>query len=83
MVNREVLKSIDPTHVFVCKWAMPLRWRFYKIILTDQPIVKCEFCNKFFHTDDFELYILQKGSCPYCRRARGGDSSAKQNIKNS
>jgi intraflagellar transport protein 122 len=71
IVNREVLKAIDPTHVFVCKWPTPLRWKFYKIILTNEPIVKCNYCNKFFHTDDFEMNNLQKGHCPFCRRAKG------------
>jgi hypothetical protein len=46
IVNEEVLKAMDPTHVFVCKWQPPLRWRWYKIILTEEPIMKCEFCNK-------------------------------------
>lgn len=58
VVNREVLKSIDPTHVFVCKWPMPLRWRFYKIILTDQPIVKCEFCNRVI-LDSFYFLLVK------------------------
>ena len=42
----DILKQIDPTHVFVCKWPYPLRWKFYKIILADEPIIKCNFCNK-------------------------------------
>jgi intraflagellar transport protein 122 len=46
IVNREVLKAIDPTHVFICKWPSPLRWKFYKIILTNEPIVKCNYCNR-------------------------------------
>lgn len=46
LVNRDVLRGIDPTHVLICKWPAPLRWKFYKVILTNEPITKCEFCNR-------------------------------------
>ncbi|CAF0800008.1 unnamed protein product [Brachionus calyciflorus] len=75
IVNREVLKAIDPTHVFVSKWPSPLRWKFYKIILTSEPIIKCNFCNRFFHTDDFELSLLKKGQCPFCRRSKNNSNN--------
>ena len=35
--------------------------------MPDVSITKCESCNRVFHTDDFELQLLQKGHCPFCR----------------
>ncbi len=35
--------------------------------MPDVPVTKCESCNRVFHTDDFELQLLQKESCPFCR----------------
>lgn len=35
--------------------------------MPDVSITKCESCNRVFHTDDFELQLLQKGYCPFCR----------------
>ena len=61
IVNEDVLKAMDPTHVFVCKWPQPLRWKWYKIILAEEPIIKCDFCNKVNHFGNiFAAELLNK-----------------------
>ena len=67
VVNRSALQSMQPGEVIVAKWPEPLRYQYFRNLLPDMSITKCESCNKMFHTDDYELQMLQKGHCPFCR----------------
>ncbi|GAB1599701.1 intraflagellar transport protein 122 homolog [Argonauta hians] len=68
VVNRSILKNMSRTEVFVLEWPKPLRYQYFKTLLPDDvSITKCSFCQKLFHTDDFELKYLQNGYCPFCR----------------
>ncbi|KAF2899366.1 hypothetical protein ILUMI_06809 [Ignelater luminosus] len=67
IVNRKTLLSMDSSTVLICKWNSPLRYRYYRNLLPDVQITMCYSCYKFFHVDDFELQVLQKGYCPFCR----------------
>ncbi len=58
---------MQPGEVIVAKWPKPLRYQYYRNLLPDMSVTKCETCNKMFHTDDYELQLLQKGHCPFCR----------------
>lgn len=58
---------MESSSVFICKWKPPLRYQFYKNLLSELQIVICYSCFKAFHVDDFELQLLQKGHCPFCR----------------
>ena len=58
---------MQPGEVIVAKWPEPLRNQYFRNLLPDMSITKCESCNKMFHTDDYELQLLQKGHCPFCR----------------
>ncbi|CAF2612711.1 unnamed protein product [Rotaria sp. Silwood2] len=73
VVDRALLKAMDPSLVFVCKWPFPLRWKWYRIIVPEQPVGRCRHCNKFFHNDEFELALLEQGGCPFCRNKRDSD----------
>ncbi|XP_040577415.1 intraflagellar transport protein 122 homolog [Lepeophtheirus salmonis] len=66
-VNRSMLSAMEPGEVIVYKWSPPLRFQFFRNVMPDMSITKCESCNRVFHTDDFELQSLQKGHCPFCR----------------
>lgn len=46
VVDRALLKAMDPSLVFVCKWPFPLRWKWYRIIVPEQPVGRCKHCNK-------------------------------------
>lgn len=45
-VDRALLKAMDPSMVFICKWPFPLRWKWYRIIVPEQPVGRCRHCNK-------------------------------------
>ena len=53
--------------VFVQKWAAPLEYRYFRNVFPEIAVSHSEACNKFFHSDDYELLVLQKGCCPYSR----------------
>ena len=44
--NRNVLRTLSSTDVIICKWPKPLRWQFFKKILPDVSITKCDSCQK-------------------------------------
>lgn len=46
VVDRALLKAMDPSMVYVCKWPFPLRWKWYRIIVPEQPVGRCRYCNK-------------------------------------
>ncbi|XP_064632482.1 intraflagellar transport protein 122 homolog isoform X2 [Lineus longissimus] len=67
-VNRSVLQAMNRQDVIVLRWNKPLRFQYFKTLMPDVSITKCTSCNKLFHTDDYELLVLQKGYCPFCRK---------------
>ncbi|XP_069142693.1 intraflagellar transport protein 122 homolog isoform X2 [Argopecten irradians] len=67
VVTKSVLQSMSRSEVYILKWPKPLRYQFFRSLLPDVTITQCHSCQKLFHTDDFELQYLQKGSCPFCR----------------
>ena len=66
-VDREILRSLTYSEVFIRYWPPPLRNQYYKSLMPDLPITSCPSCYQLFHSDDFDLQILRKGSCPFCR----------------
>ncbi|XP_017924257.1 intraflagellar transport protein 122 homolog isoform X1 [Manacus vitellinus] len=70
VVNRAVLRSMSRRDVLVKRWPQPLRWQYYRSLLPDASITMCPSCFQMFHTEDYELLILQHNCCPFCRRRR-------------
>lgn len=68
VANKAALKAINRTEVLICDWPKPIGPRFFKIMMEDIPIIKCDSCFKFFHRDDYELLFLQTNKCPFCRK---------------
>ncbi|KAM7040866.1 intraflagellar transport protein 122 homolog isoform 1-T1 [Acridotheres tristis] len=68
VVSRAVLRSMSRRDVLVKRWPRPLRWQFYRSLLPDASITMCPSCFQMFHTEDYELLILQHNCCPFCRR---------------
>jgi intraflagellar transport protein 122 len=48
---------MEPGEVIVAKWEPPLKYQYFRNVLPDMAITKCETCNKIFHTEDFELQV--------------------------
>ncbi|XP_051161996.1 intraflagellar transport protein 122 homolog [Leptopilina boulardi] len=67
LVNRGILKSMEPSSVLIVKWPKPFKTRYFKNLLTDLQVTSCKTCLKLFHSDDYELALLRYGHCPFCR----------------
>ena len=46
VVDRVALQSMQPGEVIVAKWPPPLRNQYFRNLLPDMSITKCESCNK-------------------------------------
>lgn len=66
-LNRESLRAIDPRNVIFMKWPKPIGTKYYRNLLPELQITVCPGCIQAFHSEDFELQVLQKGGCPFCR----------------
>ena len=81
VVNRKILSNMEPGEVIVAKWGPPpLRYQFFRNLMPDMAITKCETCNNMFHTDDYELQLLQKGHCPFCRTPPAHFSAMSETV---
>ncbi|XP_065741259.1 intraflagellar transport protein 122 homolog isoform X6 [Phocoena phocoena] len=68
VVNRSVLRSMSRRDVLIKRWPPPLRWQYFRSLLPDASITMCPSCFQMFHSEDYELLVLQHTCCPYCRR---------------
>lgn len=75
VVNRSVLRSMSRRDVLIKRWPPPLQWQYFRSLLPDASITMCPSCFQMFHSEDYELLVLQHTCCPYCRR-RIDDSSS-------
>ena len=50
IASRAVLQSLGPGEVIVCKWPAPLNYAYYRNLMPDMAITKCQTCNKVRHT---------------------------------
>jgi intraflagellar transport protein 122 len=66
-LNRESLRAIDPRNVILAKWPKPIGTKYFRNLLPELTITICPECIQAFHSEDFELQVLQKGYCPFCR----------------
>ncbi|KAH7826426.1 putative intraflagellar transport protein 122 [Monocercomonoides exilis] len=65
-LNREGLRQMPPSAVFVAKHGAPLRWRYYANLAPDIVVVMCSACLHFFTEEDFAMSIHQNSRCPFC-----------------
>lgn len=75
-LNRESLRAIDPRNVIMMKWPEPIGTKYYRNLLPELQITICPECIQAFHSEDFEIQVLQKGHCPFCR-------TSSENLLNS
>ncbi|NXA54732.1 IF122 protein, partial [Nothocercus julius] len=68
VVNRAVLRSMSRRDVLIKRWPKPLQWQYYRSLLPDASITMCPSCFQMFHSEDYELLVLQHNCCPFCRR---------------
>nr|KAF6420444.1 intraflagellar transport 122 [Molossus molossus] len=68
VVSRSVLRSMSRRDVLIKRWPPPLQWQYFRSLLPDASITMCPSCFQMFHSEDYELLVLQHTRCPYCRR---------------
>nr|KAF6335234.1 intraflagellar transport 122 [Pipistrellus kuhlii] len=68
VVSRSVLRSMSRREVLIKRWPPPLQWQYFRSFLPDASITMCPSCFQMFHSEDYELLVLQHTHCPYCRR---------------
>lgn len=66
-LDRDALRMVDPRSVIMARWPKPFKTRYYRNLIPDLLITVCPECCHAFHAEDFELQVLQKGHCPFCR----------------
>ncbi|XP_039966152.1 intraflagellar transport protein 122 homolog [Bactrocera neohumeralis] len=67
-LDRNALRGIDPSHILIVKRREKnLKNIYYRNILPDLQVTFCPECLLVFYSEDFELQVLQKGYCPFCR----------------
>ncbi|XP_076122170.1 intraflagellar transport protein 122 homolog [Alosa pseudoharengus] len=69
VVSKSVLMSMSRRDVLIKRWPRPLRWQYYRSLLPDVSITMCPSCFQMFHSEEYELLVLQHNCCPYCRRS--------------
>lgn len=65
--DRAMLTNLPSNEIFIQVWPPPLRNRYYRNVLPEIGVSLSETANRFFHAEDFENQVLQKGFCPYSR----------------
>lgn len=69
IVDRNMLSKMHWSEVVIKKWEPPLRYEYYRSLLPNVQIRLCSSCNQMFYAEDYELHVLCKGQCPFCRQA--------------
>ena len=46
VVNQATLRSMEPHDVLICRWPPPLKYHYYRNLIPDMSITKCDSCNK-------------------------------------
>lgn len=69
-VSDRILKSMRYEEVFVVDlthFCPNLPKKYYKNMVPDVAIARCEKCCKFFIQDEYEFAYMELGYCPFCR----------------
>ncbi|XP_055909537.1 intraflagellar transport protein 122 homolog [Eupeodes corollae] len=67
-LDRNALRAMDPNHILIVKRReKQMKNIYYRNILPDLQVTFCPECLLLFYAEDFELQVLQKGHCPFCR----------------
>lgn len=69
-VNENIMKSMRFEEVLIVDMGHlcpSYPKRFFKNMVPDVAIFKCEHCNKFFVLDEYEFAYMELGHCPFCK----------------
>nr|CCA20383.1 PREDICTED: similar to WD repeat domain 10 isoform 2 putative [Albugo laibachii Nc14] len=76
-LDQETLRSLHPTDIFIIKYpTKALPYRYFRNMIPEIHLILCSHCRRFFHEEDFELVLLQRGECPCCRHTNPSKNDA-------
>lgn len=64
--SRYNLLQMCPASVVLVKRPQ-LQPLFYKNVLPELPVTTCPQCHNLFYLEDYEIQLVVKGHCPFCR----------------
>ncbi|XP_072931134.1 intraflagellar transport protein 122 homolog [Epargyreus clarus] len=65
--GRGALLRLSPASVVVTR-TPPLPPRLYRNMLPELPVAPCPHCQSLFYMEDYEIQLVTKGHCPFCRQ---------------
>ncbi|XP_052752603.1 intraflagellar transport protein 122 homolog [Galleria mellonella] len=64
--SRQALLQLNPVSVVVVKRPL-LPTLYYRNMLPELPAIACSHCQNLFYAEDYEIQLVTKGHCPFCR----------------
>ncbi|XP_063892911.1 intraflagellar transport protein 122 homolog [Helicoverpa armigera] len=83
--SRGALLQLSPASVVVIQ-RPPLSPLLYRNMLPELPATACQHCHNLFYLEDFEIQVVTKGHCPFCRhppeQPRGDEEETEDSLLN-
>ncbi|CAH2103760.1 unnamed protein product [Euphydryas editha] len=64
--SRLALLRLNPASTIIVD-RPPLPPLYYRNMLPELPVTTCTSCRNLFYMEDFEIQLVTKGHCPFCR----------------
>ncbi|VVD00192.1 unnamed protein product [Leptidea sinapis] len=72
--GRAALVRLSAGCVVVVRRA-PLATLFYRNMLPELPVTTCPACHTLYYTEDYEVQLVTRGHCGFCRQPAACDQS--------
>ncbi|CAH4038818.1 unnamed protein product [Pieris brassicae] len=79
---RKALLQLNPSAVVILQ-KNGLSPVFYRNMLPELPVTSCDYCQNLYYMEDFEIQLINKGHCGFCRRPTDEDKSQENGIHDS
>jgi len=69
-LDEYILGTLDSEEVFWADYRQyhpQMKVQYYKVNQDGFDLVNCPRCCRFFKADEFDLYFIENGSCPFCK----------------
>ncbi|KAJ0183743.1 hypothetical protein K1T71_000166 [Dendrolimus kikuchii] len=66
--SRSSLLQMSPSSVLLLRRPQ-LRPLFYRNVLPELPATACPHCHNLFYLEDYEIQLVSRGHCPFCRHS--------------
>ncbi|CDS40401.1 intraflagellar transport protein 122 [Echinococcus multilocularis] len=72
VLDAKSLRAIPSSEIIILDPGYPMRKLFFKNVLPEVGVTCCKSCNKLFQKEDYQVLLLQKHQCPFCRCGADG-----------